>query len=73
METEHNSPKLLMFSRFRATPPSVAALLSFGVEERYLLEAKPMKRSIVNADSSSLLYLARSWRPFTLGLADTSY
>ncbi|SFZ81760.1 Helicase conserved C-terminal domain-containing protein [Devosia enhydra] len=25
-------PKLLMFSRFRATPPSVAALLSFGVE-----------------------------------------
>lgn len=35
-KTEHNSPKLLMFSRFRATPPSVAALLSFGVEERYL-------------------------------------
>lgn len=29
-------PKLLMFSRFRATPPSVAALLSFGVEARYL-------------------------------------
>ena len=25
-------PKLLMFIRFRATPPSVAALLSFGVE-----------------------------------------
>lgn len=25
-------PKLLMFSRFRATPPSVTALLSFGVE-----------------------------------------
>lgn len=25
-------PKLLMFSRFRATPPSVSALLSFGVE-----------------------------------------
>ncbi|MFZ6813792.1 hypothetical protein ACO0K3_04945 [Undibacterium sp. Rencai35W] len=25
-------PKLLMFSRFRATPPSVASLLSFGVE-----------------------------------------
>ena len=25
-------PKLLMFSRFRVTPPSVAALLSFGVE-----------------------------------------
>ncbi|WP_316191850.1 MULTISPECIES: DEAD/DEAH box helicase [unclassified Bradyrhizobium] len=25
-------PKLLMFSRFRATPPCVAALLSFGVE-----------------------------------------
>ncbi len=27
-----SDPKLLMFSRFRATPPSVAALLSFGVE-----------------------------------------
>jgi hypothetical protein len=25
-------PKILMFSRFRATPPSVTALLSFGVE-----------------------------------------
>jgi hypothetical protein len=30
-------PKLLMFSRFRATPPSVAALLSFGVEAHCLL------------------------------------
>lgn len=29
-------PKLLMFSRFRATPPSVTALLSFGVEAHYL-------------------------------------
>lgn len=29
-------PKLLMFSRFRATPSSVAALLSFGVEARCL-------------------------------------
>lgn len=29
-------PKLLMFSRFRATPPSVAALLSFGVEANCL-------------------------------------
>lgn len=29
-------PKLLMFSRFRATPPSVAALLSFGVEAKCL-------------------------------------
>lgn len=29
-------PKLLMFSRFRATPPSVAALLSFGVEAECL-------------------------------------
>ncbi|WP_333983504.1 helicase-related protein [Burkholderia gladioli] len=29
-------PKLLIFSRFRATPPSVAALLSFGVEARCL-------------------------------------
>ena len=29
-------PKFLMFSRFRATPPSVAALLSFGVEARCL-------------------------------------
>lgn len=29
-------PKLLMFSRFRATPPSVAALLSFGVEAHSL-------------------------------------
>src|SRR3546814_11914009 len=33
-------PKLLMFSRFRATPPSVAALLSFGVEAQCL----PQKR-----------------------------
>lgn len=31
-----NDPKLLMFSRFRATPPSVAALLSFGVEAHAL-------------------------------------
>lgn len=31
-----NDPKLLMFSRFRATPPSVAALLSFGVEAHCL-------------------------------------
>jgi Helicase conserved C-terminal domain len=30
-------PKLLMFSRLRATPPSVAALLSFGVEAHCLL------------------------------------
>ena len=29
-------PKLLMFSRFRATPPSVAALVSFGVEAHCL-------------------------------------
>ena len=29
-------PKLLMFSRFRATPSSVAALLSFGVEAHCL-------------------------------------
>lgn len=29
-------PKVLMFSRFRATPPSVAALLSFGVEAHCL-------------------------------------
>jgi len=27
-------PKLLLFSRFRATPPSITALLSFGVEAR---------------------------------------
>jgi hypothetical protein len=31
-----SDPKLLMFSRFRATPPSVAALLSFGVEANCL-------------------------------------
>lgn len=31
-----DDPKLLMFSRFKATPPSVAALLSFGVEARWL-------------------------------------
>ena len=31
-KTSGADPKLLMFSRFRATPPSVAALLSFGVE-----------------------------------------
>ncbi|MDE0109219.1 MAG: DEAD/DEAH box helicase [Bryobacterales bacterium] len=29
-------PKLLLFSRFRATPPSVAALLSFGLESHCL-------------------------------------
>lgn len=29
-------PKLLLFSRFRATPPSVTALLSFGVEAHCL-------------------------------------
>ena len=33
---EAADPKLLMFSRFRATPPSVAALLSFGVETHCL-------------------------------------
>lgn len=33
-------PKLLMFSRFRATPPSVAALLSFGVEAHCLPKNK---------------------------------
>lgn len=33
-------PKLLMFSRFRATPPSVAALLSFGVEAHNLPNAR---------------------------------
>ncbi|MER9526661.1 DEAD/DEAH box helicase [Mesorhizobium sp. M0292] len=31
-------PKILMFSRFRATPPSVAALLSFGLEAHRLPE-----------------------------------
>lgn len=31
-----DDPKLLVFSRFRATPPSVAALLSFGVEAQCL-------------------------------------
>lgn len=35
-----DDPKLLMFSRFRATPPSVTALLSFGVEAQCL----PKKR-----------------------------
>lgn len=34
------NPKLLMFSRFRATPPSVTALLSLGVEEKYLPRGK---------------------------------
>ncbi|SPA36248.1 Helicase [Cupriavidus taiwanensis] len=33
---QSDDPKLLMFSRFRATPPSVAALLSFGVEAHAL-------------------------------------
>lgn len=36
--TSADEPKLLMFSRFRATPPSVAALLSFGVEAECLLQ-----------------------------------
>lgn len=31
-----DDPKFLLFSRFRATPPSVAALLSFGVEAHCL-------------------------------------
>lgn len=31
-----SNPKLLMFSRFRATPPSIAALISFGVEAQCL-------------------------------------
>ena len=34
------NPKLLMFSRFRATPPSVAALLSFSVETHCLPKNK---------------------------------
>lgn len=33
-------PKLLMFSRFRATPTSVAALLSFGVEAACLAKQR---------------------------------
>jgi hypothetical protein len=32
----HPPAKLLLFSRFKATPQSVAALTSFGVEARYL-------------------------------------
>ena len=35
-KSAESDPKLLMFSRFRATPPSVAALLSFGVEAHCL-------------------------------------
>lgn len=35
-ESAGEDPKLLMFSRFRATPPSVSALLSFGVEAQCL-------------------------------------
>lgn len=35
-ENAATDPKLLMFSRFRATPPSVAALLSFSVEAHCL-------------------------------------
>jgi len=37
-EHEKVDPKLLMFSRFRVTPPSVAALISFGVEANGLLQ-----------------------------------
>ncbi|MGG5823635.1 hypothetical protein, partial [Falsiroseomonas sp. HW251] len=32
--------KMLVFSRFRATPPAVAALTSFGVEARYLSKVR---------------------------------
>ena len=35
-KSAQSDPKLLMFSRFRATPLSVAALLSFGVEAHCL-------------------------------------
>lgn len=38
-------PKLLMFSRFRATPPSVAALLSFGVEAHCLPRGDGYKKA----------------------------
>ncbi|MHA6195023.1 helicase-related protein [Pseudomonas wadenswilerensis] len=38
------NPKMLMFSRFRATPPSVTALLSLGVEERYLPRGKAYEK-----------------------------
>ena len=34
--TQTADPKILMFSRFRATPPAVAGLLSFGVESRWI-------------------------------------
>lgn len=39
-ESAGEGPKLLMFSRFRATPPSVSALLSFGVEAHCLSRNK---------------------------------
>lgn len=39
------APKLLMFSRFRVTPPSVAALLSFGVEAKFLSKKAGYKRA----------------------------
>lgn len=37
---EPDDTKLLIFSRFRATPPAVAALTSFAVEGRYLPRAR---------------------------------
>jgi hypothetical protein len=38
------SPKTLLFSRFRATPQSVAALMSLGVEDAYLDKAGAARR-----------------------------
>lgn len=43
--TQSADPKLLMFSRFRATPPSVAALLSFGVEAHCLRRGDGYKKA----------------------------
>lgn len=53
-----DATKLLLFSRFRATPPTVAALTSFGVEARYAARARggydgEKKRSRLDTSSGS--------------------
>ncbi|MCC7716915.1 DEAD/DEAH box helicase family protein [Janthinobacterium lividum] len=44
-QQNNGAPKLLMFSRFRVTPPSVAALLSFGVEAKFLSKKAGYKKA----------------------------
>ena len=54
--------KLLLFSKFRATPPAVAALTSFGVEAHYRAQARggydgSWNRSRLDVTSASVMAL----------------